>query len=348
MASIIQRITTWATNSLLKSADINGEFNNVVNVLNNLDSATTTWDNVKTTTLTLTAQANSLAMNNQAVTGVASVQSNTANPAAAGLLRLADADTINWRNHANNGDVSLSKNTSDQLLWAGGEIADASGHLNLANVTGTLAIGNGGTNSATSLNNNRVMVSSIGAIVENPNGKISNGAIMVADPNGNPTGSTGGTLSGNLGFDNTSTHGIGGTTTNDSAAAGNVGEYVSSTASAVSAPTTNTFGDMTSISLTAGDWDVSLNVMFNTNSATLSGIIIAGIGTGSGTSNSGLTDGNSDVYLAPNSTQTIASGAVPGFRVSIASTTTYYAKMKANYSAGTPQFTCRMSARRVR
>jgi hypothetical protein len=55
---------------------------------------------------------------------------------------------------------------------------------------------------------------------------------------------------------------IKGTNTNDSAAAGDVGEYVSSTVSAGSAValTTNVTANVTSISLTAGDWVVTGNV----------------------------------------------------------------------------------------
>jgi len=50
-----------------------------------------------------------------------------------------------------------------------------------------------------------------------------------------------------------------GTTTNDSAAAGRLGEYISSNVTDASgaAVTTNTNFNVTSISLTAGDWDVS-------------------------------------------------------------------------------------------
>lgn len=49
----------------------------------------------------------------------ASFSSNTANIATSGALRLAGTDTIQWRNNANSGNLSLSKNTSDVLLWAG-------------------------------------------------------------------------------------------------------------------------------------------------------------------------------------------------------------------------------------
>ncbi|HET6199779.1 MAG TPA: carboxypeptidase-like regulatory domain-containing protein [Candidatus Acidoferrales bacterium] len=40
----------------------------------------------------------------------------SANPAQSGIFRLGDTDTIAWRNHANSGDVTLSKNASDQLV----------------------------------------------------------------------------------------------------------------------------------------------------------------------------------------------------------------------------------------
>lgn len=46
----------------------------------------------------------------------------TANPAATGSLRLASADTISWRNNANNADLALSKDTGDNLIWAGTSI----------------------------------------------------------------------------------------------------------------------------------------------------------------------------------------------------------------------------------
>lgn len=64
----------------------------------------------------------------------------------------------------------------------------------------------------------------------------------------------------------TTTSGIIGTTTNDNAAALSVGQLISSTVafgSAISIPTTATPVNVTSISLTAGDWDVWGNVAFS-------------------------------------------------------------------------------------
>jgi hypothetical protein len=50
---------------------------------------------------------------------------NTATPAAAGIVRLANVDTVNWRNNANSADRALGVNTSDQLTMGGVPIIGA-------------------------------------------------------------------------------------------------------------------------------------------------------------------------------------------------------------------------------
>src|SRR4029077_19922335 len=51
-----------------------------------------------------------------------SVSSSSANPAASGFPRAASGDQYCWRNNANSGDVCLSKNSSDQLLFNGSAV----------------------------------------------------------------------------------------------------------------------------------------------------------------------------------------------------------------------------------
>lgn len=46
-------------------------------------------------------------------------KSRTANPAAAGSLRLAVTDNVSWRNNANSGDLALGVNGSDKLTFNG-------------------------------------------------------------------------------------------------------------------------------------------------------------------------------------------------------------------------------------
>lgn len=141
---------------------------------------------------------------------------------------------------------------------------------------------------------------------------------------------------------------IPGTTTNDSATAGNVGQYIEALqTAATNFPATGTYGDLGSLALTAGDWDVSIMMNASANGATAQ-LVGAGIGTASGTGSTGITPGvNYAAQTAPTSSAN-SSVAVPVYRISIASSTTYYCKVIANYTVGTPQYQGRCSARRVR
>jgi len=146
---------------------------------------------------------------------------------------------------------------------------------------------------------------------------------------------------------------ITGTNTNDNAAAGKVGEYIESVGSFASF-TTGTFTDATSISLTAGDWDISAVGMYSKNGATFAVSafdIELGIGTASGTSVTGTVFGsnyvNNDSILSANFDQ--IGLAIPPWRASISATTTYYLKAYIqNFTAGAPKINFRLSARRIR
>lgn len=138
-----------------------------------------------------------------------------------------------------------------------------------------------------------------------------------------------------------------GTNTNDSAVAGYVGQYVETVTSAYSTfPATGVYGDAGSITLTAGDWDVNILHQVNLNGATMTNWV-AGIGTASGNSAAGLIAGNYIEGTSPTSASDIT-GSVPPYRISISATTTYYYKIRCTYSAGTPRWIGKMSARRVR
>jgi hypothetical protein len=139
-----------------------------------------------------------------------------------------------------------------------------------------------------------------------------------------------------------------GTTTNDSAATGMVGEYVTSLAGFSSAPTSGEFGDLTSISLTAGDWNVTFSCAIYANGATVTRYDL-GISVTAGNFNTGLVEG--DTQSTNNITLTSTAevtNSIPERRFSLSGTTTVYAKMYAIYSVATPQFKGRLSARRIR
>lgn len=143
-----------------------------------------------------------------------------------------------------------------------------------------------------------------------------------------------------------------GTNTNDNAATGIVGELVESAAVAdTAAAATTVFDDLTSISLTAGDWNVSALVRWDNNGATWTQATVF-IGTVAGNNTTGLnTSQNYDNFEYASSSTTPVSYIlkVINYRVSITSTTTYYLKRQAVFSAGTPRTRAsRISARRVR
>lgn len=142
-----------------------------------------------------------------------------------------------------------------------------------------------------------------------------------------------------------------GTNTNDNAAAGYIGEYVESVVSAVSTPLTAIWGDMTSISLTAGDWDISLVAAINLNNSNTGATVIIGISPNSGNSGAGLAIGSNEslgFFATSTSNSFYISLAIPNYRISITATTTFYAKMQSGFSSGGPQYNGRLSARRVR
>lgn len=138
-----------------------------------------------------------------------------------------------------------------------------------------------------------------------------------------------------------------GTTTNDNAAAGYVGEYVSSTVASGSAValTSGTAANVTSITLTAGDWDVTGQCDF-----TLTGASTTLLASGSSPTSATFDVQDSFTqYPFPTTTLTGEYDQVlPTRRVSIAATTTYYLVTKATFSAGTVKAFGTIRARRVR
>lgn len=144
---------------------------------------------------------------------------------------------------------------------------------------------------------------------------------------------------------------IKGTPTNNDAAAGYVGEYMEkSTATAANVPTSGQYGDTGVLSLTAGDWDVTQQMTHLQNGATWTGVF-NGIGTATGNDNGGLVGSHTLLVAAWSSSSTTPEqhvSTVANVRISVAASTTIYGKVRAAYSAGTPQYTFRISARRMR
>ena len=131
-----------------------------------------------------------------------------------------------------------------------------------------------------------------------------------------------------------------GTTTNDSASAGQVGEYVESSFGTYTV--TTTVSNPTSLSLTAGDWDVTIVTSGGGASATATASRV-GINTSASTLGSQAID---HLPFVNDTVNGISAGMFTK-RISLSATTTVYAVAKTD--AGTTAFqTCVLSARRVR
>lgn len=141
-----------------------------------------------------------------------------------------------------------------------------------------------------------------------------------------------------------------GTTTNDDAAALYVGEYIKSNIAVGSAVsiTTATAKTIASVSLTAGDWDVTGTVAFNPSAGTLIVDMKGGI---SQTNNTLPTLSDTaalvDIPLSP-SAGVGATIPVGTSRVSLAATTTVYLVAQSTFTVSTNTAYGFISARRVR
>jgi hypothetical protein len=141
-----------------------------------------------------------------------------------------------------------------------------------------------------------------------------------------------------------------GTTTNDNASSGNIGEYISSTVvsgSAVSL-TNNTAKDITSISLTAGDWDVWGTVISLAGGSTTSNQLIGWISTTSATLPSAPNGGAYSQLQLTFSTGASNSLPVGPTRLSLVSTTTVYLSVFSAFAVSTMSAYGFIGARRVR
>lgn len=146
-------------------------------------------------------------------------------------------------------------------------------------------------------------------------------------------------------------NGIKGTVTNDSAAASNVGEIISSVilvGSAVSM-TTATPANITSVSLTAGDWDVWGSIWTSLNAATVSSRLFGSISQTTGTlaTTPGLGTSLSQITTVATAGDNVVLG-IPATRISLAETTTVYLVGQINFSINTAALYGNIIARRRR
>jgi len=142
--------------------------------------------------------------------------------------------------------------------------------------------------------------------------------------------------------------GIAGTATNDSPAAGSIGEVISSTITTGAAVTLTTSGNsynVTSISLTAGDWDVWGDVVFKPAGSTTIAGLQAGINTSTGSLTGSNPYGAIGATLTTGTLQTLFPGVA---QAKVSSTTPYYLVALASFGTSTMSAYGSIFARRRR
>lgn len=137
------------------------------------------------------------------------------------------------------------------------------------------------------------------------------------------------------------------TQTNDSASAGNIAEYMSSTLASGSAIglSTTVATNVTNVVLTPGDWDVDGQVDYTSGGGTVIQYMQQGSSTVSATLPS--QDGYSSVVLGA-SVITDPGNPIPTSRISVSTTTTTYLVTKASFSISTLSAYGTIRARRMR
>lgn len=147
-----------------------------------------------------------------------------------------------------------------------------------------------------------------------------------------------------------------GTATNDAAVAGMVGELITATIAVGSAValTTATSANVTSISLTAGDWDVSAQVNHNAAATTSVTLLQIGISTTSATlpTQAGGSGIGTDPLAIFREAAAVLGGALSTnlapVRVTLAVTTTIYLVVNDTFTVSTMGAYGTIRARRVR
>lgn len=140
------------------------------------------------------------------------------------------------------------------------------------------------------------------------------------------------------------TAGIVGTTTNNNANAGSFGEYITNTTLTVGL-TSGVTANITSTSLTAGDWDVECTFQSNPAGATTTSLVIAGVSTTSATF-AGLGTSVQSGAAVPAGVATVI--PTPSTRISLAGTTTAFCVASVNFAGSTMTGSALIRARRVR
>lgn len=109
---------------------------------------------------------------------------------------------------------------------------------------------------------------------------------------------------------------------------------------------TGVWFDAANLDLTAGDWDITGQIIGTANGGTITNFQM-GISTASGNQTVGLTYGDNWTEWPPQTAAAASTGSVENYRVKISKTTRYYLKAVFAYTVAHPKIYGRISARRM-
>ena len=125
-----------------------------------------------------------------------------------------------------------------------------------------------------------------------------------------------------------------------------VKDSVTGTASSVACASSGTANDVTSVIVTPGEWDISLQYSQGASGSTGTRLR-GGIGTASGSAETGLAAASNAFDGAAATAAYNVNCSISSYRVVVTSSTTYYLKQILSYSGGSPEGSGTLTARRV-
>jgi hypothetical protein len=317
--------TTLQANTLARAADVETDILTLFNAHNNHDTGTSKWGVVSA------EDSSSIPLLANNSTGTQNIFEARDNGTA--VLAVADGGTST---------ITVTGGSAKGLVVNNGT---STGNILEAQDNGTarLTVADGGTTTITAVDGGSAKAlivnngTSTGNILELQDGGVA--SVTLAD---------GGvfTVTGQL---------VGkGTATNDAPSAGYIGEVKSSAITTQqNVPTTDQWGDLTSLALTAGNWQVYAQIRFNTATSTGATSFQVGVSSTSGNNSTGLTAGDTLTgYSASSSITGITNQTypitVPPIVLQLSGSTTYYLKYLCTYTNGQPLALGKLVATRIR
>jgi hypothetical protein len=314
---------TFTSGTTIIASEVNANFSDVVNYINNRNSASASWTALavsgnSTIGGTLIVSGATTLGSTLAVTGISSFANGAA--ATPSLTFASDTDTGMYRISAN----AIGFSSGGTLRWA---------------ITGSGDLG---------ANANELLLVSPGT-VSSPgvqfNSDSNTGVYLIAADN------IGIAVGGVKFVDAKTTRGFGilGCDGTIDSLSGFVGEYISASDSTLgNIGLTTVWQDQVSISLTAGDWDITGSAFFIANGATLTDGYGVAVSINSGNTTTDHVFGNNVLYGAISTGTIVSSSSTVVYRLLLSAMTTVYLKTVATYTGGPPQALGTIKARRVR